>query len=345
MDKDNQRISARQASKPSVSIVIPFYNLESEAGRCLDSVLAQSFEDFEVICVNDGSVDGTADVLDSYAKSDARVRVIHKANGGLSDARNAGIAASEGVYATFIDGDDVVSHLYLESLVSAMEGASGRLVIGNCMPVRESDIRNALDKMSAFAVCKAVTREEACRRLLSKGLPSLAQAKLFETSYYRDNPFPLGVRYEEIRTIGKLMSCAKEVRIIEAPIYGYVMREGSIVHALNASGVQGIEYAEAIQIAIEDFRALGYDLELEIAFFRALMYTRVHDFTKRISTVGDASVIEDIAKTAVNLSYRDALQCQDASTAQKIRLTLYRFLPHVYDVVMPMYNRMTKGVE
>ncbi|HFU5892253.1 TPA: glycosyltransferase family 2 protein, partial [Enterococcus faecium] len=89
-----------------ISIIVPIYNVEQYLRKCVDSILAQTFTDFEVILVDDGSPDNSGAICDEYAKLDSRVRVIHKENGGLSDARNAGIEIAKGKYLGFVDSDD-----------------------------------------------------------------------------------------------------------------------------------------------------------------------------------------------------------------------------------------------
>ena len=335
--------SGNVISAPTVSIIIPFFNLEKEAARCLDSVLAQTYENFEAVCVNDGSSDGTGGILDTYQAKDNRIRVIHKSNGGLSDARNTGVAAACGTYITFIDGDDIVIPHYLETLIAAMEGKLDRLVIANCKPILEGKFE-VLTDIAPVPEGKMLSKETVCRLLLVKGLPSLAQSKLYVREHYLSHPFPVGVRYEEIRTIGKLVASAEEISVADAPIYGYVIREGSIVRASNATEQQGMEYVEAIQIALNDFQVMGYNLNDELAFFKAIMFTRVHDFSKRISDSVGAKAVEREAKKAVAEAFRGAMRCKNASKSQKARICLYRLCPAIYDSVFAFYNKKIKGV-
>lgn len=106
---------------PMVSIIVPIYKVEAYLPECIDSVLDQTFTDFELILVDDGSPDGSGRICDAYAEKDGRIRVIHKVNGGLSDARNAGLDVAVGNYIYFLDGDDSIAPNLLETVVSYME--------------------------------------------------------------------------------------------------------------------------------------------------------------------------------------------------------------------------------
>ena len=108
---------------PLVSIIVPVYNVKPYLNRCVDSLLGQSYQNMELLLVDDGSTDGSEALCDEYAAQDVRVRVLHKKNGGLSDARNAGVDAAKGEYLSFVDGDDWVSPYYIENLYRALEQA------------------------------------------------------------------------------------------------------------------------------------------------------------------------------------------------------------------------------
>ena len=116
----------------NVSVIIPVYNVEKYLARCLDTVLAQSFDgDFEVICVNDGSTDFSPKILEAYAKSDSRIRVINRVNGGLSSARNVGMSVAKGDYFLFVDSDDWISTNTIEVLYkNATENNSDIVLFG-----------------------------------------------------------------------------------------------------------------------------------------------------------------------------------------------------------------------
>ena len=105
---------------PEISVIVPVYKVEQWLGPCVDSILNQTFRDFELILVDDGSPDNCGALCEKYAKDDPRVRVLHKANGGLSSARNAGIEAAKAPYLAFVDSDDFVRPQYLATLRAAI---------------------------------------------------------------------------------------------------------------------------------------------------------------------------------------------------------------------------------
>lgn len=113
---------------PTISVIVPVYNVEKYLHRCIDSILIQSFTDFELLLIDDGSPDNCGAICDEYAAKDARVRVFHKKNGGVSSARNLGLDSACGKYIVFIDSDDYVSNDYLEELLSYRKGTNSDLI-------------------------------------------------------------------------------------------------------------------------------------------------------------------------------------------------------------------------
>lgn len=126
-----------------LSIIVPVYQVEAYLPRCLDSVLAQTFRDFELILVNDGSKDGSVEIMKEYAAKDSRIRQIHKENGGLSSARNAGLAIARGRYVMFIDSDDFVAPELFEDALAAAERTDADLVIWNYQKTYDDQICSA----------------------------------------------------------------------------------------------------------------------------------------------------------------------------------------------------------
>ena len=107
--------------KPLISVILPIYNVAQFLPRCIESVCSQTYDNLEIILVDDGSPDDCGDICDKYAEKDNRIVVVHKQNGGLSDARNKGAEIANGEYITFIDSDDYVTDTYVEYLYSLIE--------------------------------------------------------------------------------------------------------------------------------------------------------------------------------------------------------------------------------
>ena len=111
----------KETKHPLISIIVPVYNVEEYLPRCVESILTQTCKNLEIILVDDGSTDHCGSICDAYKEKDSRIKVIHKSNGGLSDARNAGLDQMTGEYVTCIDSDDFVSPFFVENLWSALE--------------------------------------------------------------------------------------------------------------------------------------------------------------------------------------------------------------------------------
>ncbi len=122
---------------PEISVIVPVYKVEQWLGPCVDSILNQTFRDFELILVDDGSPDNCGALCEKYAKDDPRVRVLHKANGGLSSARNAGIEAAKAPYLAFVDSDDFVRPQYLATLRAAIRQYGADMAICGAEDVTE----------------------------------------------------------------------------------------------------------------------------------------------------------------------------------------------------------------
>ena len=136
------------------SIIVPVYQVEPYLCRCIDSILAQTFTDFELILVDDGSPDRCPMICDEYAKNDERIRVIHKKNGGLSSARNAGMEAAQGKYFLFCDSDDYVSPYWCETLVKQIKTTPNAWIYCDLIRVKASERVYGFEQVSAAHATK-----------------------------------------------------------------------------------------------------------------------------------------------------------------------------------------------
>ena len=213
-----------------ISVIVPVYKVEPYLRRCVDSILAQTYSDFELILVDDGSPDTCGAICDSYAEQDARVRVIHQANGGLSAARNAGIEIARGDYLTFIDSDDLVSDYYLETLYDLI--CEKKADISVCMARDFSNETPYFYNKKEHEYCILSGREACLSIYQSLGILWVsAYAKLYKRELFSGIRFPVGFIHEDQATIPKLLYRANTVAISKDIVYGYRQRQGSIMHS------------------------------------------------------------------------------------------------------------------
>ena len=214
---------------PKVSIIIPIYNVEKYLKCCLDSILVQTFQDWEAILVDDGSKDSSGIICDEYAAKDARVRVIHKENGGLSSARNAGLAIASGDWIMHLDGDDWIEPNMLERLIQKGEDTGADIVMGDFLfAYSDRDILYILpdwDNNKTASLNRYITSVWTC-----------VWGGIHKRSLYEEYQLicPQGVTYcEDFHLMARLCYYAKKVVNIHQPFYHYRQQEGSVMHNLN----------------------------------------------------------------------------------------------------------------
>ena len=216
---------------PKISVIVPVYNVEKYLPACIDSILAQTFEDFDLILVDDGSPDQCGAICDRYAAQDKRIRVVHQENRGLAGARNTGMDLAEGEYLTFIDSDDLVSRRYLECLVKAAAASEAELSV--CRPLEFTDAKEASVLSAGSGACasyEVLSGKDACVAMYngSPKVPFNAWGKLFRTPLIRDMRFPVGRLHEDQAFTPFACYRADKVASIDAPLYFYRVRDDSI---------------------------------------------------------------------------------------------------------------------
>ncbi|MBR4991213.1 MAG: glycosyltransferase [Oscillospiraceae bacterium] len=213
-----------------VSVIVPVYKVEAYLGRCVDSILAQTHGNLEVILVDDGSPDRCGMICDEYAEKDPRVCVIHKENGGLSSARNAGIDIAKGEYLEFVDSDDWIEPDAVESLLSAALQHQVDLVIGGRWDVKEKTGEKTVGLCPEKT--ETVPAEEAVRRIFRwENCDSAAWDKLYHRRLFRQIRYPYGVICEDVPVTYLIAFDAGRVTFLSKPIYNYLHRQGSITYS------------------------------------------------------------------------------------------------------------------
>lgn len=211
---------------PKISVIVPIYKVEDYLSRCIDSILGQTFTDFELILVDDGSPDNCGKICDEYAEKDNRIHVIHKENGGLSDARNAGIdwafANSNSEWITFIDSDDWIHPKYLEALYNAVKETCCEISIcgyeettGDSPIVDESQLQAVMVNTEDFFCEHNVNAVIAC-------------AKLYKKELFREIRYPVGKLHEDEFTTYQILFVCRSIICIYQPLYAYFQNQSGI---------------------------------------------------------------------------------------------------------------------
>lgn len=211
--------------KPLVSVIIPVYKTEEYLTQCVDSVLKQTYQNIEIILVDDGSPDNSHALCDGYARQDNRVKVIHRENGGLSAARNTGKAAANGQYLTFLDSDDLLAPETIEHMVGLAQKEQAQLVkIGN---VRKKDIADCVPVHKDYTVATGVQVLHSIYCSPPQIISSCG--KLYEAVLFEDLDFPEGLYYEDEYTTPRIYSRTDKVVLSNSELYFYMQRENESI--------------------------------------------------------------------------------------------------------------------
>jgi glycosyltransferase involved in cell wall biosynthesis len=208
---------------PRISVVVPIYNVEAYLRECLESLAAQTFRDFEAVMVDDGSTDGSAAIAREFAARDPRFRLLTQSNGGLSRARNTGIADAGGEFLAFLDSDDLLPPKAYERLIGALDETGSDFASGNVHRLTTWGESPTRFLAAAFAETRLHTHVTRFRPLLAD---RTAWNKLWRRSFWGDRHFPDGVVHEDIPVVIPAHFAARSVDVLADPVYLYRIREG-----------------------------------------------------------------------------------------------------------------------
>ena len=212
-----------------ISIIVPVYNIEKYLPQCMDSLFSQTASAFEVILVDDGSTDSSGVLCDQYAKQDSRVQVIHKENGGLSSARNAGLDAAKRAYILFLDGDDYLAPNAIQNLIKiATSNADFDFIQFHYAETDGSWQANPMQTANAWDCTEP---HEMFQYIYQYGgVAASACTKLYRASLFKKLRFKEGITHEDEELVTRLIPQCHCVIYTDLVLYGYVMRGGSIIH-------------------------------------------------------------------------------------------------------------------
>lgn len=216
---------------PTISIIVPVYEVEPYLQKCIDSILAQTFRDFELILVDDGSPDSCPAICDAAAAKDSRVRVIHQKNGGLSAARNAGLDAAKGKWIGFVDSDDYIAPEMYETLLRRIQKDGAQMAV--CSYTYVDEAGRDLGRKSPITKEEVLDRVQAMDRLGGdrSWYYITAWNKLYQQKLFKTVRFPVGKLHEDQYAAHRLYWQCEKISVVAKPLYYYVQRGGSIMQS------------------------------------------------------------------------------------------------------------------
>ena len=270
-----------------LSVIVPCYNVEEYLSECLDSILNQTFEDIEIICINDGSTDNTQDILDSYLKKDNRIKVISQHNQGLSMARNVGLKNVTGEYVTFIDSDDYFELTAFEETLKIVEEKSLDLLIFKLINF-DADTYEKQEKDYYEMTCikeiiedKVFNQEDIGEKFYY--MPVTAPGKIYRYDMIRDMEFPIGMIFEDNPFFVEVMFRAKRAYFYDKHLYLRRVRSDSITNSAYSKFYHMIRIHNMI---IDITRKYGFFEKYETRLYRRKI-SQIHWYFTLIDNAED----------------------------------------------------------
>lgn len=242
-----------------ISVIVPIYRVEQYLDTCIKSITGQSYSNLEIILVDDGSPDRCPEMCDEWAKKDHRVKVIHKENGGLSDARNTGLDIATGKYVAFVDSDDWIEENYISYLHQVCKETKSDVVACGIRNVRED--KNVLPITEQIKKARICTPQEAIETILQDcDFRAVAWNKLYRAEILSNEKFEIGRLHEDEFFTYRILDKAKSLAFLDIPLYNYRQREGSIMTTFS---IRHLDALDAYLGRIKLFRKKYYDLYLK----------------------------------------------------------------------------------
>ena len=329
---------------PKLSIIIPVYNVKGLIDRCIQSVLSQTFRDYELILIDDGSSDGSAEKCDNYERKDDRVRVIHQKNSGQSYARNVGIKMAKGEFVGFVDSDDYIEPLMYESMLESAEKNDADIVVCKLQLVEPT---GKIIKVVGYDDTHVFNKLEATREILKDDMiPSFPVNKIYKRHLFKDIEFPIGRIFEDTATIYKLFYKSDKVVTISYMGYNYIQnpcgtckaRHQDINKYLNRELFNALAFDERYLFART---TPGLEEVVSLCAFKAYKMIRcfIHmlGHKKYKLTKEQKSMVDDIMRSF------DTKDLSEFSLLEKMDLYMYRIsepLLLFYINIVPFFHKM-----
>ena len=314
----------------TVSIVVPAYNAASTLRKTVGDIQAQTWRDFELIIVDDGSEDDTPSMADEIAASDPRVRVIHQQNRGLSIARNIGTQAAKGSHVLYLDSDDRIEPCCLEYLVRGLDESRADISCGLVDRVREDYELSGAAAPFGFEVFDQ--KEAMSEMITGRKLMVGTWCRLVPRAWLLEQPFLDNKYYEDLRNTYRVNLMAGKIALVNCVLYHYVMRGGSITGRRQTTRKQCLDYYEAVNLCVDGTLAAYPELEGDAAVLKMRDYMSlclsIHRCAERDARLDE---IEREILAWMRNNWRCAARNAKAPRNVRLRSLLFGVSPWLYE--------------
>lgn len=305
-----------------ISVIIPIYQVEKFLNKCIESVISQTYKCLEILLIDDGSKDNCPKICDQYAKEDKRIKIIHKENGGLSDARNMGIKNAKGDYIFFLDSDDwvdqrIISHLYM--LIKKYDAD-----IAECQyekVYKEDAIINNEDKEEI----KVYTPKESLENLITErsGNRVVSWNKLYKKKLFNQIEFPMGKIHEDEYTTYKLLYQCKKIVVTNLKFYYYRQRENSIIS--EKFNPKRLDVIQAYEEKLEFYKKKN-EIELYQKEIPKFLYILLNCYYNSKKAKFNKEIVKNI-KDKYRKIYREYKKIKSNNIKERVKYGLIYIIP------------------
>lgn len=321
-----------------VTVIVPVYNTEQQLERCVRSIQNQTYKTLEILLVDDGSTDQSPTICDRLAKEDSRIRVIHKENGGVSDARNKGLEEAKGDYIAFVDSDDWIEETMISGMLTVAGEHQVSLVVCNYSRAAEEKRAGALGEEVQMLSSKEILQKYLLEDKEIR-IPHSVWGKLFARELIGEKRFPLIKRTEELLFSTEIFCQAKPCAYVPQAFYHYCDdRVDSLMHDTDAAHTVQTEIPLLLQ-QIEVIEKAGFMEEAELAWFcfgKRLMYFYLAFRDKMLKQ--EAFLVKEFAKKNRKRIMR-ALKGSFVKKTDRFRIEMFVWCPAVYYRFVLMHDR------
>lgn len=315
-------------NNPLISIIVPCYKVEEYLDKCIESIVKQTYKNLEIILVNDGSPDNCAQICDDWAKRDSRIKVIHKENGGLSSARNAGLDIAKGEYISFIDSDDFIDITFIEFLYLKLKESNADISCCGYYHYFNADLKEIRHFKNINLVMNSC---EAIIKMNTIGYFGVGSwNKLYKSELFNDIRFPIGKLSEDWFILYKLIDKANKITYNSEPKYYYRQRKGSITRNIKIN----YDCEEASKNCLEFCRE-NYPLAVDSAI-QSYTLACIGIYNTILCSNENKSKLK-IYKDKIN-KYKNRVSLNGINKSRKIQIKLFYYSTWLYNLSFKIYN-------